>query len=704
MPRSPTPSPAGSGRPLRPLQRAAIPLLLLAFLSFEPAPLPAQEGSASSQPRPLQIDDMFQIQRVGSPQVSPDGAWVAYTVGTPSSPSTPGETRIWMVPTGGGDPRPMTAEGYSAGSPAWSPDGKYLSFTASRGDSAYTQVWVLDRRMGEGQQLTHEKWGINGYEWSPDGTRLLLSIRDPDPVDTLPAHLKPKSTPPWEVDRLQFKRDGAGYLTGNQRTHLYVFDLSTGETRRLTSGDFDASSPRWSPDGRRVAFVANRTDDPDGNSNTDIWVVSADNADQGATLVQVTTNPGSDSQPAWSPDGEWIAHVTVTEPEIIWYAVSKLALARADGSGEVRILTEALDRNVSGPRFSGDGRHVYFRLEDSGENHVGRVEVRSGRLDRPVSGPVSVGGFDLGPRDEIVVSAARLDLPGDIFSVGARGQLTPLTRVNDGLLKKIRLGEVVEATYPSADGAAIESFFYLPPGFQEGLEYPTLLRIHGGPVSQYAHAFNFEAHLFAANGYVVVTPNPRGSSGYGQAFSHAIWADWGNKDYEDVMAGVDHAIARGWADPDRLGVGGWSYGGVLTNHVITKTDRFKGAISGASEVLYVANYGHDHYQHQWEKELGLPWENREAYERISPFNRVDRVTTPTLFMGGEKDWNVPIQNSEQMYQALRRLGKETQLVVYPGQTHGLSVPAFQVDRYERYLDWYGKHVKQTAKPVDGEGS
>ncbi|HEX9885434.1 MAG TPA: prolyl oligopeptidase family serine peptidase, partial [Longimicrobiales bacterium] len=257
-------------------------------------------------------------------------------------------------------------------------------------------------------------------------------------------------------------------------------------------------------------------------------------------------------------------------------------------------------------------------------------------------------------------------------------------------------------TFASSDGTEIEGFFYLPPDYQPGRRYPTLLRIHGGPVAQFTHAFNFEAHLFAANGYVVVTTNPRGSSGYGQDFSHAIWADWGNLDFEDVNAGVDHAIERGWADPDRLGVGGWSYGGILTNYVITKTDRFEAAITGASEVLYIANYGHDHYQRVWEAELGLPWEgsNRDTWERISPFNRAHLITTPTLIMGGEEDWNVPILNSEQLYQVLRRRGVPTQLVVYPGQGHGLRPPSYQKDRWERYLDWYDRWVKDDATTTD----
>ncbi len=676
-------------------------LALLLFLN-PLFPLFAQKGPGGQQAHPLQIDDMFKIKRVGSPQVSPDGEWVAYTVSTSSLEPGESGTQIWMVPSGGGDPTPMTAEGYSASSPDWSPDGKYLSFTASRGDSAHTQVWVLDRRMGEGQQLTDEKWGINGYQWSPGGSKLLLSIRDPDPIDTLPAHKKPKATPPWEIDRLQFKQDRVGYITGDRHTHLHLFDLATKTTTQITSGDYDAGSPTWSPDGTRVAFVANRTENPDGNSNTDIWVVDAANTDKGVNLIQITTNPGSDSSPVWSPDGEWIAFLTLDEPELIWYEVNDLAMARSDGSGELRILTGELDRNVRSPRFSAAGRHIFVGIEDSAEYHVGQVNVRNGRIDRPVSGSFNAGGFDLGPDDEVFVSVARTDLPGEIFAANADGELTQLTTVNEDFLEGVRLGKVVNATFPSADGTEVEGIFYLPPGYEEGLKYPTLLRIHGGPVSQYSLSFNFEAHLFAANGYVVVTTNPRGSSGYGQDFSHALWADWGNKDYEDVMAGVDYAIQRGWADPDRLGVGGWSYGGILTDHVITKTDRFKAAITGASEFLYVTNYGHDHYQLQWEGELGLPWENREAWERISPFNDVEKITTPTLVMGGEKDWNVPINNGEQLYQALKRMGRETQLVVYPGQGHGLSLP-YQVDRYERYLKWYGKYVKQTDAPADGEG-
>jgi dipeptidyl aminopeptidase/acylaminoacyl peptidase len=385
----------------------------------------------------------------------------------------------------------------------------------------------------------------------------------------------------------------------------------------------------------------------------------------------------------------------VVQPELIWYATGHLAVVSSHG-GEPRLLATDLDRNFSSPKFSDDGGWIYARLEDSAENHLARVRVSDGRVERLIQDGIAVRDVAYGPNGEIAARIGHLDRPDEIF-VFDGNDVRQLTHENDAWLSGLSLGAVHNVQFPSKDGTEIEGFVYLPPGYQSGMRYPTLLRIHGGPVSQFSHSFNFEANLFAANGYVVVTANPRGSSGYGQDFSHAIWADWGNKDFEDVMAGVDYAIDQGFSDPDRLGVGGWSYGGILTNYVITKTDRFKGAITGASEVFYRANYGHDHYQRQWEGELGLPWETPEVWDRISPFTYVENIVTPTLIMGGEDDWNVPILNSEQLYQALRRLGRETQLVVYPGQSHGLRVPSYQKDRLERYLAWYAKYVKQSAR-------
>ena len=298
--------------------------------------------------------------------------------------------------------------------------------------------------------------------------------------------------------------------------------------------------------------------------------------------------------------------------------------------------------------------------------------------------------FDLHASGAIAAPVSRPDLPGEIF-FHADGKLSQATRVNEAALSGVDFAAPVNSTFESADGTRVQGFIYPAAGRRK--KAPGFLFIHGGPTGQYDHSFDATAQLFAAQGYAVIMPNPRGSSGWGQDFAAAIFADWGNRDFSDVMAAADAAVARGLADEKRLVVGGWSYGGILTNYVITKTTRFKAAISGASEVVYVGNYGHDIYQKEWELELGLPWEAREAWERITPFYDVAKVKTPTLVIGGKEDWNVPIVNSEQLYLALKRLGVPTELVVYPGEDHSIGRPSFIRDRWKRYFDWYAKHLR-----------
>jgi len=273
------------------------------------------------------------------------------------------------------------------------------------------------------------------------------------------------------------------------------------------------------------------------------------------------------------------------------------------------------------------------------------------------------------------------------------------SHVNDALLASRSLGAVEKIRFPSRDGTQIEAFVVEPPGFSARRRYPAILLIHGGPQAQYDTSFDFDAQLYAANGYVVVMPNPRGSTGYGHEFCEAIWRAWGERDYEDVMAAVDAIVARGWADPKHLGVAGWSYGGMLTDQVITRTDRFKAAATGASAALYVTNFGHDQYQLWWANELGLPWEpeSRQLYDKLSPFNRVDKVVTPTLVLGGDQDWNVPIANSEQLYLALKLRGVPTELVVYPDEPHTIEIPSHVKDLSQRYLAWFGRYLKGEGK-------
>ena len=654
---------------------------------------------AAPAPRPLAVDDYFTIRGVDDPQISPDGRWVAYTVTTSDLEADELKTRIWMVPSAGGEPVAMTSEKRSASQPRWSPDGRYLSFLASPEDGE-DQVWTLFREGGEAVMVTDTASGVDDYAWSPDGKRLVLVLQDASAEELAAAKGEPmKTPPPWVITRRQFKLDYVGYLD-SRRTHLYVFDVATGEMTQITSGDYDDTEPTWSPDGKRIAFTSNRSEDPDSNYNTDIWVVAADTTDKGQTLVQVTTNPGADASPAFSPDGTLIAHVATTDVDANVYATNHLAVAPAAG-GEAIVLTRSLDRNVFFPEFSTDGGAVLAAVEDDGEQYLARVPIDGGPLEQVIGGERAVGEFDVGGDGRIAAMVSEPHLPPEVFLQTSAG-LERITHTNDKVLAGIQLGELENVHFTSKDGTEIEGFIVKPPGFKEGVRYPTVLRIHGGPMLQYDFGFHLEGQLFAGAGYVVVMPNPRGSTGYGQDFCTAIWQAWGGKDFEDVMAAVDDAIARGYSDPDRLAVGGWSYGGILTDHVITKTERFKAAYTRASESLYITNYGHDEYQLWWEGELGLPWETPELYNRISPYFQADKVVTPTLIVGGEQDWNVPIINSEQLYQALKRLGVTTELVVYPGEFHDLQTPSYFKDMYERFLKWFAAYVpKGTATGNEG---
>ncbi len=640
------------------------------------------------------------------PRRSPDGRWVAYTVAAVDVEKDKRNTDVWMTSWDGTEHVRLTSSPDGETAPRWSPDGRWLAFLAARtsGDESEdpdapgprSQVWLLSRSGGEAQRLTDLPGGVSDFEWSPDGKRLVLvsSDVDPDEEPKKKEGWKRKTKPPIVITRYHFKQDREGYLKALY-SHLHLFDVAARKAEPLTSGPWDDEDPSWSPDGTRIAFVSRRSADPDRDGNRDVFVVEAR---PGATPKAVTTFLGSDEgRPQWSPDGKWIAYLQGDEPRFSAYELRKLAVVPAEG-GAPRVLTAGLDRAVSSPRWSPDGRSLVVLAEDDRAQYAARVLLAGGPVEPLTQGRRTVTALSEGGADGWAVLSGTAAEPAEVHAlVGA--ELRRLTHHNDEWLATVRLATTEDVTFRAKDGTVVNGVLARPPGQAKGERLPALLDVHGGPNGQDEHSFDFEREFLAAGGYLVLQVNYRGSAGRGQAFQRAIYADWGHLEVVDLLAGADFLVREAGADPERLGIGGWSYGGILTNYAIATDPRFKAAVSGASSSLQTTMYGVDQYIRQYDLELGPPWKSEATWRKVSyPFFQADRIFTPTLFLCGEKDFNVPVAGVEQMYQALRSLGVPTELVIYPGQFHGITVPSYQRDRLARYVAWYDKYLKPAASP------
>ena len=632
--------------------------------------------------RPLQPNDLYKIQYLSDPNVSPDNKWVAYSLSKIDSAGDKRISHLWMKSLVNDESLQITHDSIPSSNPRWSPDGKYLAFLSSRESKKGSQVWLLDRRGGEARKLTDVKGDLSDFYWSPDAKSMVLVIQDPENK----GKEEPKTPAPILIDRYHFKQDVEGYLQ-HLNTHLYVFNIAAMKLDTLTRGETEESSPEWSPDSKKIAFVSNRTPDPERNENFDIFTVDV----QTKALKQLTTWKGHDVDPKWSPDGKHIAYLrSTTDVTYTMYDQNVLCLMDADGTNS-KTLTLQLDRPVSTPAWSKDSKHIAFIVYDDRKNNLTRYDVASGKISMVCTGEFALSQIAAGADGDWVTGYSTPYMPTELYII-EKGKPRRLTNHQDWV-NHVKLAYVKGFRSTSKDGTLVSGFTYTPDSVVTQ-KMPFVLYIHGGPVDQDDYGFDETRQVLACAGYAVAAVNYRGSYGRGLDFCKAIYGDWGNKEEIDLLGAVDELEKEGIADPDRLGIGGWSYGAISTDYTIATDTRFKAAIAGAGSALQTSVYGADEYVLQYDTELGPPWKNQDKWIRLSyPFFHADRIKTPVLFLSGLKDFNVPTIGSEQMYEALRSQNIPTQLVLYPDQYHGFKTPSYQVDVLKRYIEWYNKYLK-----------
>jgi dipeptidyl aminopeptidase/acylaminoacyl peptidase len=640
--------------------------------------------------RRITAEDLYEFKLITEAEIAPDGTQVVYTVQRVDPKTEKKYTNLWIVPTAGGDPLQFTNGDQVDIKPRWSPDSKQIAFLSNRENEKQSQIYLISLAGGEAQKLTDLRGTFYSIKWSPDGERILCQFRKKDPeaiAREKDENKKELGVVARHVKRVFYKFDGEGYLP-NERWHLWVIDATSGESQQLTEGDVsDEVHPNWSPDGNEIVYLSNRTPEPDLDPDeVDLFILDA----KSGKSRQINTPTGPKQLPVFSPDGKSIAYVG-SEGKGNWWQDHSLWVVPSDGKGAARNLTAEFQLDVYNSLindlpggfpetpvvWSSDSSRIYFLTAQHGKTKLLSLKTNQKESLETILEPDGVLGLYTIDKTTSKLAYLQGDFtsPAEVWIHDLQtSKPSKLTEVNQSLLSELDLGQVEEVWFESSNGTKVQGWILTPPGFQAKKTYPSILEIHGGPRAQYGAIFMHEFYFLAAQGYVVYFCNPRGSRGYGEDFAKAIWNDWGTVDYQDLMAFTDLMEKKSYIDQGRMGVTGGSYGGYMTVWIIGHTDRFKAAVTQRCVSNLLSMYGSSDMNWVFQSEFGNqpPWESFENYWRMSPIKYIGNATTPTLIIHSEFDLRCPIEQSEQVFVSLKKLGVKTEMVRFPDEFHGLS--------------------------------
>jgi dipeptidyl aminopeptidase/acylaminoacyl peptidase len=656
---------------------------------------------AAAQKRPFTFEEMMKVKRLADPQLSPNAKMVAYTITTIDVEKNSRESHLWITPLPRGEAIQLTRGSASEDSPRWSPDGRRLAFISRR--SGASKIWIIPVDGGEAALLDTGSLEVTSVLWSPDGKNLLFAseifpecqdsaCNDKQSKEQADNPVKAKVLVHLLFRHWNFWKDG-------KRSHLFLIPAEGGVPRDLTPGDFDTppfslggpGEYAFSPDGGEICYTSHHESDEALSTNGDLFTVSLD----GLRPRKITSNPADDAGPVYSPDGRWIAYRAQRRPG---YEADRWELMLFDRStGKNKSLTAELDKPVESYAWSPDSQWMYFVAGDEARAPIFKVALNGGPIQKVLDSHEN-GDLQFTPDGEkLVLTHQSLSQPAEIYTVSKSGaSLSPLTTVNQDLLSGLDLREPESVWFTGAEGARVQAWILKPPRFDATTKYPMLFAIHGGPQGVWGDAMSYRWNLqvFAARGYVVMAVNPRGSTTFGQNFTDGIRGDWGGKVYEDLMKGLDYAISLGYVDPNRVGAAGGSYGGYLVNWLAGHSDRFHCLISHAGVFNLTSDYGvtEELWFPEWEF-LGPPWKSRDLYEKWSPHMAVQNFKTPTLVIHGELDYRVPVGEGFQMFTSLQRQKVPSKMLYFPDEGHWVNKPKNSELWYRTFLEWLDQFLK-----------